>query len=154
MLVLGSKTVTVDGVTVYADHADPRQFWYLPAPVALAERAAVPQFTLIRYRPAVADGGVQGGGFLMMEVELRLDPGVERRIMGAVSQFSDGAPRADARCRSTTARCRSSRSTSRAAAAPRRRRRRRARSLAVESILGATKPSLAAATTPRCSASR
>ena len=54
MLVMGSKTVTVDGVTVFADHADKRQFWYLPAPVTLAERAGVPQFTLIRYRPAVA----------------------------------------------------------------------------------------------------
>ncbi len=93
MLVMGSKTVTVDGVTVYADHADSRQFWYLPAPVALAERSSIPQFTLIRYRPAVADEGVAGGGFLMMEVELRLDPAVERRIISAVSQFSDGTPR-------------------------------------------------------------
>ena len=93
MLVMGSKTVTVDGVTVYADHADPRQFWYLPAPVTLARRDDVPQFTLIRYRPAVASGGVEGGGFLMREVELRLDPQTERRILGAIAPFSDGTPR-------------------------------------------------------------
>src|SRR5215510_6045181 len=96
MLVMGSKTVTVDGVTVFADHADPRQFWYLPAPVTLAERNDVPQFTLIKYRPAVANSGVQGGGFVMMEVELKLDPKVEQKILSAVSRFSDGAPRLSA----------------------------------------------------------
>ncbi|MER9115693.1 hypothetical protein NKH93_03605 [Mesorhizobium sp. M0954] len=93
MLMMGSKTVTVEGVTVFADHADPAQFWYLPAPVVLAEREGVPQFTLIRYRPAVAGAGVKGGGFLMMEVELRLDPEVERKIIGAVARFSNGTPR-------------------------------------------------------------
>lgn len=93
MLMMGSKTVTVEGVTVFADHADPAQFWYLPAPVVLAEREGVPQFTLIRYRPAVAGAGVKGGGFLMMEVELRLDAEVERKIIGAVARFSNGTPR-------------------------------------------------------------
>ena len=29
MLQLGSSTFEVDGVTVFADHADPDQFWYL-----------------------------------------------------------------------------------------------------------------------------
>ena len=29
MLQFGSTTFEVDGVTVFADHADPNQFWYL-----------------------------------------------------------------------------------------------------------------------------
>ncbi len=31
MLLLGT-TITVDGITIYPDHADPNQFWYLPGP--------------------------------------------------------------------------------------------------------------------------
>jgi hypothetical protein len=61
--------------------------------VALAKRNAVEQFTLIKYRPAGAGAGVQGGGFLTMEVELRLAPGGEQKILAACSRFSDGPPR-------------------------------------------------------------
>jgi hypothetical protein len=142
MLVMGSKTLTVEGVTVFADHADPRQFWYLPAPVALAGRDGVPQFTLIRYRPAVADAGVQGGGFLMMEVELRLDPGVEQKILSAVSRFSDGTPRLtpvpfdDGTVQVVALNIQGGGGTN-APAPP------AGAFVAVESILGATKPSLA-----------
>ena len=141
MLVLGSKTVTVEGVTVYADHADPNQFWYLPAPVSLAERDGVPQFTLIRFRPAVASAGVEGGGFLMMEVELRLDPEVERQIRQAVSRFSEGTPRLtpvpfdDGTVQVMALNLQGSGGTNAAPAAP-------GTFVAVESILGATRPSL------------
>src|SRR5690242_14661438 len=93
MLVMGSKTTTVDDVTVFADHADPDLFWYLPAPVVLAERDGDEQFTLIRYRPAVAAAGVEGGGFFTMEVELKLDPATERKILSTVSRYSTGSPR-------------------------------------------------------------
>lgn len=30
MLLFSSGTFTVDGITVFPDHADPNQFWYLP----------------------------------------------------------------------------------------------------------------------------
>ena len=57
---------TIEGVTVFPDHADPEQFWYLPAPVSL--RGAAPRrrrsFTFIKFKPAAAAGGVEGGGFL------------------------------------------------------------------------------------------
>ncbi len=109
MMLMGNKTLTIEGVTVYPDHADPRQFWYLPAPVALAERTNVPQFTLIRYRPAVAAAGVQGGGFLTMEVELRLTTELEKQDSAARCRSLRKAPRACRLCRSTTARSRSSR---------------------------------------------
>ena len=93
MLVMDSKMQTVAGVTVFADHADPNQFWYLPEPAMLAQRNGDPQFVLVRYRAAVADSGVAGGGFLTMEIELRLDPDTERQIRTAISRFSDGTPR-------------------------------------------------------------
>src|SRR5690606_11836659 len=142
MLLMGSDTVTVDGVTVFPDHADPAQFWYLPAPVALAKRDSTPQFTLIRYRPAVADAGVQGGGFLTMEVELRLDPDVERRILSAVSRFSDGTPRLspapfdEGTVQIVALNIQGGGGTNAPAPPP-------GAFVAVESILGATKPSLA-----------
>jgi len=86
VLQLGSKTQTIEGVTVFADHADPNQFWYLPAPVALARRGQDQraQFTFIKYRPAAVAGGAKGGGFLMCEVNLKLDPEIERRILSKV----------------------------------------------------------------------
>jgi hypothetical protein len=95
MLTLGNKTITVDGITVFADHADPNQFWYLPGPVALArsgpdKKAA---FSFIKYKPAAVAGGAKGGGFLMFEVNLVLDPMLEGKILSAVSSGVHGEPR-------------------------------------------------------------
>ena len=63
MLLLGSRTITVEGITVFPDHADPDQFWYLPGPVQLARRPDGEQeFTFIKYKPAAVAGGAKGGG--------------------------------------------------------------------------------------------
>lgn len=94
MLLLGSKTITVEGITVFPDHADPAQFWYLPGPVSLARRddgQAV--FTFIKYKPAAVAGGAKGGGFLMFEVNLRLNPTLERRITAKLASFAKGKPK-------------------------------------------------------------
>ncbi len=96
MLLLDSaRTITVDGVTVFPDHADPDQFWYLPAPVQLARRGADnhANFTLISYKPAVVQAGVQGGGFLMFETMLRLTPQQEQRVRNRLSGVARGTPR-------------------------------------------------------------
>lgn len=86
MLLLGSKTFTIDGVTVFSDHADPNQFWYLPAPVALEKREdGDPQFTLIKYRPAEVAAGVQGGGYLMFTAAVPLNKSAEGRIKAQIS---------------------------------------------------------------------
>ncbi len=95
MLQIGSKTFTVDGVTVFSDHADPDQFWYLPAPVQIARRGPDnrAQFTLIKYKPAAVNAGVHGGGFLMIETELRLDKATESKILSRCGPLSNGSPR-------------------------------------------------------------
>lgn len=98
MLIFGSKTVTVDGITVFADHADPNQFWYLPGPVALARSGPdkKAEFSFIKYKPAAVAGGAKGGGFLMFKVSLQLDPALERKIISAVSSGVRGEPRLSA----------------------------------------------------------
>src|SRR5688500_11054653 len=95
MQQLGSKSFTVDGVQVLADHADPDQFWYLPAPVQLARRGPEDkaQFTLIKFKPAIANAGVKGGGFLMIETELTLDKETESKILSKCASLSNGRPR-------------------------------------------------------------
>lgn len=95
MLLLGSKTMTIEGITVFFDHADPSQFWYLPGPVRLARRTADRRaaFTFIKYKPAAVASGAKGGGFVMFEVNLKLDQELERRILSKLSSVSKGRPR-------------------------------------------------------------
>ena len=94
MLLLGSRTITVEGITVFPDHADPDQFWYLPGPVQLARRPDGEQaFTFIKYKPAAVAGGAKGGGFLMFQVDLRLAPDLERRIMSRLRAVAKGRPK-------------------------------------------------------------
>ncbi|WP_124981359.1 hypothetical protein [Nonlabens xiamenensis] len=94
MLEIGSKTFTCDGVTVFADHADPDQFWALPAPVQIARRDQdnKAKLTFIKYGN-VSDDQVKGGGFLMLETNLRLDKNVERKIMSKITSMAKGTPK-------------------------------------------------------------
>ncbi len=87
--------MTIDGITVFFDHADPSQFWYLPGPVRLARRTEDRRaaFTFIKYKPAAVAGGAKGGGFVMFEVNLRIDPEQERRILSKLSSVSRGRPK-------------------------------------------------------------
>jgi hypothetical protein len=99
MLQFGAKTFTVDGVTVFADHADPLQFWYLPATVAFARRAEDDRadFQLITYRPTAVAAGATGGGFAMFSVDLRLPPETGSSIRSRLASFArGGTPRLSA----------------------------------------------------------
>ncbi len=86
MLLLSSDSLTVNGVTVFPDHVDPNQFWYLPAPVGLATMADTgePQFLLIEYAPDVASSGVNGVGFLNVTMCLKIDDDTKNTILGQV----------------------------------------------------------------------
>jgi hypothetical protein len=92
MLLLGSKSITVDGVQVFSDHADPNQFWYLPAPVALSRdpQTREADFTFLKFRPAAVSGGARGGGFLMFTVNLQPDQQLQNRILAKVAALAPG----------------------------------------------------------------
>jgi hypothetical protein len=72
MILLDSKQLEFDGITVFPDHADPMQYYYLPLMPHLttikdpaAGNAEVPQFSLIRFR-----GRAGTGGFLNFDVNI------------------------------------------------------------------------------------
>jgi hypothetical protein len=90
MLLFSSGTFTVDGITVFPDHADPNQYWYLPGPVGLESEAdsTEPQFLLIMYAPDVASAGIQGAGFLNVTLALKVSDEAQSKIIGEIrSQF-------------------------------------------------------------------
>lgn len=94
MLLLGSKSFTVDGVTVFTDHRTD-DLWVLPSDVSLATDPLTgkPKFTFIKYKPAAVAGGAKGGGFLMCEVNLKLREETRQRILREGSRFTEGTPR-------------------------------------------------------------
>jgi hypothetical protein len=90
MLLFSSGTFTVDGITVFPDHADPNQFWYLPGPVGLESEAdsTEPQFLLIMYAPDVASSGIKGTGFLNVTLALKISDMTQSKIVGEIrTQF-------------------------------------------------------------------
>jgi hypothetical protein len=95
MLLFNSQSWTIEGIQVYADHADPAQFWYLPGPVRLSRRKedGRAEFTFLKVRAAQAGTEAKGGGFLMMSVDMLLDPALERRILSKLGAFSRGRPK-------------------------------------------------------------
>jgi hypothetical protein len=94
MLLLSTSPIVSDGVTVFPDHADSNQFWYLPAPVGLATLPGSdePQFLLIEYTPDLASSGVQGVGFLNVTLCLKLSDDTRNELMG---QIKAAFPNAD-----------------------------------------------------------
>lgn len=94
MLVFDSSALTIEGITIFRDHAEKTQFWYLPGPVSLARRASDnrPSLTFMKYKRAAGTAN-RGGGFLTFEVALRLDSDLERRITERLASISHGQPR-------------------------------------------------------------
>jgi hypothetical protein len=142
LLLSAPRTIIVDGVTVFPDHADLNQFWFLPAPVTLARRPDnQADFTLIKYKPAAVESGVKGGGFVMFSTCLKLDRATEGKIMSRLSGIAPGTPMLSlVPFDSGTVRCialnvEGSGGTTAKAPSP-------GAFNAVESILGATTPSL------------
>ncbi len=133
---------TIDGVTVFPDHADPSSSGTCRRP-SLARRGARERrrsFTFIKYKPAAAAAASRAAASSMFERRARADRGRRARDHGRkLTRAALGSPR----CRSTRAPSSASRSTSRApggTVAPAGERRHRLH--AVEQILGASVPSL------------
>jgi len=82
------KPLTINGLTVFRDHADPNQFWYLPGPVSLARRSDnedLAEFSFLKYKPAIVDVAKKGGGFVMFKTTLKLTRQLESRIIGRLN---------------------------------------------------------------------
>ena len=84
MLLLDGKQWEIDGITVFPDHADPQQYYYLPLMPHMttvrdpgAGNAEVPQFSLIRFR-----GRAGVGGFLNFDVNI----GASQRQLDQITQ--------------------------------------------------------------------
>ncbi|HSN20180.1 MAG TPA: hypothetical protein VLS49_05860, partial [Usitatibacter sp.] len=77
MLYLKPPFQLIEGVAVFADHANERQFYYMPAAPHLstvpdpALNRKVPQIELLKFR-----GNAGNGGFLTFQVDLAIDPSV------------------------------------------------------------------------------
>lgn len=79
MLYLKPPFHLINGVAVFTDHANDRQFYYMPAmphlstvpEVVNGTRIEVPQIQLLKFR-----GGAGGGGFLTFEMNLGIEPSV------------------------------------------------------------------------------
>lgn len=94
MLQLDAQVMTIEGVTVFRDHADPLQFWALPGPVALARRVSDQRaaLSLIKYKTAPS-AAQRGGAYLSFEVCLALDADLQRRILDRLSSVTRSRPR-------------------------------------------------------------
>ncbi|MBC7985601.1 MAG: hypothetical protein H7X93_02880 [Sphingomonadaceae bacterium] len=89
MLLLDTNTMEFEGITVFPDHADPQQFYYMPLAPHLTMRpdgagAGHPQFSLIRFK-----GEAGTGGFVNFDVNLGLPPERAAALASAVQRMAD-----------------------------------------------------------------
>jgi hypothetical protein len=89
MLLLDSRCAVLDGVSVFPDHVDPLQWYYLPAQPRLTVLDGTPMFQLVGFR------GSRTGGLLSFDCNIGLEQAqidaLEQKIK---SQFDlDGKPR-------------------------------------------------------------
>ena len=80
MLTIAPPYYQLRGLTVFRDHEDPDQFYYLPPAPRLARNGERPLFTLFKYRRDLTDNPeleptrARGAGFAQLEVEAALSP--------------------------------------------------------------------------------
>lgn len=92
MLLLGRGAQQINGITIYPDHENPQQFWYLSGSVRLSERNNNSVFTLIKYNKKAKDKGAKGGGFVTFEVNIGLSEMQKQRILSQLPADSVLAP--------------------------------------------------------------
>ncbi|RIE03499.1 hypothetical protein [Cohnella faecalis] len=87
MLYLAPPYYMINRVSVFRDHEDPLQWYYLPAPPRLTEvtdeqtGVSVPQLQVIQFR-----SGPDSGGFLNFDVNLGVDPDVLEEIRDEIKR--------------------------------------------------------------------
>lgn len=71
MIDLGALVRTLDGVTVFADHADPKRFHYVPVrPRLVVDEQGHPQLRLLKYHLDPTTTETTGAGLLELTVDL------------------------------------------------------------------------------------
>lgn len=90
MLFLGPPFHIINRVTVFRDHEDPRQWYYLPGPPRVTQiedtvvGVPVPQIQIIKFR-----GAAGSGGFLNFDVNLGVDPEVLDEIRDEIKRVEN-----------------------------------------------------------------
>lgn len=88
MLYLKPPFHLINGVSIFRDHADPLQYYFLPALPKLtrlqdpATKQRIPQIQLIRYR-----GKAGNGGFLNFDVNLGVEPEILEDIQAEIKRL-------------------------------------------------------------------
>jgi hypothetical protein len=89
MLLLDSRSAVLDGVSVFPDHADPLQWYYLPAEPHLTVIDGTPMFQLVGFR------GSRTGGLLSFDCNIGLEQAqIDALQQKIATRFDlDGKPR-------------------------------------------------------------
>src|SRR5690348_6672129 len=98
MLYLDKPLGPIHGVMVWADHADPNLFYYLPERPRLARNEDGPEFIFLKYRRDITDNPAfnadqkesLGGGFLAFTVDLGIDDDVADQLKSKLGRNATG----------------------------------------------------------------
>jgi len=85
------RSDTIEGISVYEDHADPRVFYLLPnQPRFRLDEQKRPVFKFIKYRfPVDRSDGKKGGGFVIFDVEFSVSDELREKIRGQLQERLD-----------------------------------------------------------------
>lgn len=101
MLYLDAPIGPILGLTIFKDHADPDQFYYINERPRLARNDGVPEFVFLKYRRDITDNPSLspddkerlGGGFLAFTVDLSVDDAVFNQVKSRLAAFAGGTPK-------------------------------------------------------------
>ena len=86
MIDLAAPVRTVSGITVFADHADPKHYHYVPVrPRLVTDAAGNPGVKLIKYHLDPATQGSTGAGLFLLSVDLEVPDDVLAEVRGKIA---------------------------------------------------------------------
>ena len=86
MIDLSAPVRNLDGVTIFADHADPKRFHYLPIrPRLVVDANGVPDVKLVKYHLDPATQGTTGAGLFSLTVDVGVTDAVLAQVHDKVA---------------------------------------------------------------------